>query len=403
MKKTVVFTAFFSLFLIIFCVGASADSRTVDIGLFYGSSAKSSVTISTSFGTGTITAEEVGDEKVFYSDGPVSVDGKQYRGSIILRKNSSGLLTVINRVDLEDYVASVVSKEMSPSFNTEALKAQAVCARTYAVKYLGKHKTYGFDLCASTDCQAYGGVASESETTTAAAQATKGQVMRYNGSIIDAVYSATSGGWTEDVRYVWGSEIPYLTAVEDSYESKSVYGSTWTKEITVERATEIMNSKGYNLGTVTGITIVDQTERGVVTELKVTGTNGEKTFKREGCRLAFGSVTMSQAFSVTANTEGAVQAEPLYAYGNKPVSGNVSIKSADGVSQRTLDGITVQGSTRREYKAVLSGGTVTSFTFNGRGNGHLVGMSQNGANGMAAAGFTYDQILKHYYKGIEIN
>ena len=246
-------------------------------------------------------------------------------------------------------------------------------------------------------------MASESETTTAAAQATKGQVMRYNGSIIDAVYSATSGGWTEDVRYVWGSEIPYLTAVEDSYESKSVYGSTWTKEITVERATEIMNSKGYNLGTVTGITIVDQTERGVVTELKVTGTNGEKTFKREGCRLAFGSVTMSQAFSVTANTEGAVQAEPLYAYGNKPVSGNVSIKSADGVSQRTLDGVTVQGSTRREYKAVLSGGTVTSFTFNGRGNGHLVGMSQNGANGMAAAGFTYDQILKHYYKGIEIN
>lgn len=402
MRKSVVFFALFSLFFAVLCFDVSA-AQTVDIGLAYGSGAKASVTISTSFGTGTITAAEVDSEKTFYSDDFVYVDGKAYRGTVIVRKNSSGLLTVVNRVDLEDYVASVVSNEMSPSFNTEALKAQAVCARTYAIKNLGKHKAYGFDLCASVDCQAYGGVSSESSAAVSAASATKGLVMRYNGSVIDAVYSATSGGWTEDAKNVWGSDIPYLVAAEDSYESKSVYASSWTKEITVERATEIMNSKGYNLGTVTSVTVEEQTERGVVTKLKVTGTNGEKTFTREGCRLAFGSVTPSQAFTVTANTEGAVAADPLYAYQNTKLSNSVSVISDSGVTSRSLDGAYIKGTATREYKSVISSGEVTSFTFSGRGNGHLVGMSQNGANGMAAAGFTYDQILKHYYKGIEIS
>lgn len=401
MKKTFLISAFSALFFTLLCIGVSADD-TLDIGLFYGNSAKSSVTVTTSYGSVTVNAADVGDELVYDTQTTVSVDGKEYRGSIILKKNDSGLITVINRVNMEDYIASVVSKEMSPSFGKEALKAQAVCARTYAVRYKGKHKAYGFDLCTSTDCQAYGGVASESAQSIAAAQETAGMVMKYNGSPIEAVYSATSGGWTEDVKNVWGSDIPYLSAVEDPYESKDVYGSTWTREITVERASEIMNNKGYNLGTVTAVTVEEQTERGVVTKLKVTGTNGEKTFTREGCRLAFGSVVLSQAFSVTPNTAGGIPSEPLYVAGGAKISGSVSVISADGISKRELDDVTLQGTSSRFYQAVTGGGEVLSFTFNGRGNGHLVGMSQNGANGMAAAGFAYDEILKHYYKGIEI-
>ena len=376
------------------------DTYYVDIGLFYGSSAKSSVTVKNDEGTFTVNASDVSDSVTYNSDGVISVDGTKYRGSIILKKDSSGLLTVINHVDLEDYIASVIAVEMSPSFNIEALKAQAVCARTYALKNMNKHSSRGFDLCASVDCQAYKGVSVESETTNRAARETAGVVMKYNGQIIDAVYSATSGGYTEDVKYVWGSNIPYLKAVEDKYESKSVYGSSWEKELSVEKATEIMNNKGYELGTITNIEVTESTEHGTATKLVVTGTEGEKIFTKEGCRLAFGTVTLSQAFTVTAKSSE-TKAEPLYTCDGKKISGNVIVVTGKGTKKINLKGVTLLGNTKKDYVGSVNG-PVTGFVFTGRGYGHLVGMSQNGANGMAGAGFSYEEILKHYYKGIEL-
>jgi len=117
------------------------DVYYIDVGLFYGSSAKTNVTISGSYGTFNVNAADVSDTVQYDSDGIISVDGTKYRGSIILKKDSNGLLTVINHVDLEDYIASVVAVEMSSSFELEALKAQAVCARTYALKFMDKHKS----------------------------------------------------------------------------------------------------------------------------------------------------------------------------------------------------------------------------------------------------------------------
>lgn len=376
------------------------DTYYVDIGLFYGSSAKSSVTVKNDEGTFTVNASDVSDSVTYNSDGVISVDGTKYRGCIILKKDSSGLLTVINHVDLEDYIASVIAVEMSPSFNIEALKAQAVCARTYALKNMNKHSSRGFDLCASVDCQAYKGVSVESETTNRAARETAGVVMKYDGQIIDAVYSATSGGYTEDVKYVWGSNIPYLKAVEDKYESKSVYGSSWEKELSVEKATEIMNNKGYELGTITNIEVTESTEHGTATKLVVTGTEGEKIFTKEGCRLAFGTVTLSQAFTVTAKSSE-TKAEPLYTCDGKKISGNVTVVTGKGTKKINLKGVTLLGNTKKDYAGSVNG-PVTGFVFTGRGYGHLVGMSQNGANGMAGAGFSYEEILKHYYKGIEL-
>ena len=407
MKKLLCFTMII-LSIMCFCTSVMAegeninnDSFYIDVGLFYGSSAKSSVTVSNNQGTFTVNAVDVADNVQYDSDGIISVDGTKYRGSIILKKDSNGLLTVINHVDLEDYIASVVAVEMSSSFELEALKAQAVCARTYALRFMDKHSSYGFDMCASVDCQAYKGVSVESEKTTRAAQETKGMVMKYNGQLIEAVYSATSGGWTEDVKYVWGSDIPYLQAAEDLYESKSVYGSSWEKEITVEKATEIMNNKGYDLGTITNIEVTESTDHGTATRLVVTGTNGEKIFTKEGCRLAFGSVTLSQAFNVSAKSES-TQAEPVYAYGGNKISGNVTVLSSKGTSSLSLDNVILHGNILRNYVGKITG-PITGFVFNGRGYGHLVGLSQNGANGMASAGFTYDEILKHYYKGIELD
>ena len=376
------------------------DAYYINIGLFYGSNAKSSVTIKNDEGTFNVNASDVLNSVTYNSDGIISVDGTKYRGSIVLKKDSSGLLTVINRVDLEDYIASVIAVEMSPSFNIEALKAQAVCARTYALKNINKHSSRGFDLCASTDCQAYRGVSVESETTNKAARETAGIVMKYDGQIIDAVYSATSGGYTEDVKYVWGSDIPYLKAAEDKYESKTVYGASWEKELSIEKATEIMDNKGYNLGTITNIEVTESTEHGTATKLVVTGTNGEKTFTKEGCRLAFGTITLSQAFTVTAVSSQS-KTEPLYTYGGKKISGNVVVATGKGKSSISLKNVTLMGNTIRNFAGATSG-PATGFVFKGRGYGHLVGLSQNGANGMGQAGFLYDEILKHYYKGIEL-
>ncbi len=374
--------------------------KYIDIGLFYGNNAKQHVTLDTGYGSGTVAASAVADSMQYNSNGIISVDGKQYRGSIILKKDSNGLLTVINRVKLEDYIASVIATEMSPSFNVEALKAQAVCARTYALKNINKHSSRGFSLCASTDCQAYKGVSSEHSKTNQAAKATAGIVIKYNGKIIDAVYSATSGGWTEDVKNVWGSDIPYLAAVEDTYESKSVYGSTWTKELTADKATEIMVNKGYNIGGVTNIEVMESTPRGVVTKLKVTGTKGEKIFTRENCRFVFGTITLSQAFTVRRKWEK-IKYTPVHVTGGT-VTKDVTVLSDKGKTQTTLEGITFKGTSTYTYEGTPDG-PLASFVFTGRGYGHLVGLSQNGANGMAGAGFSYKQILEHYYKGIELS
>ena len=400
--KKVIFMLTSLMFSMLFFGTVYADGNYIDIGIFYGNSAKSEVTI-TCYGNSTpVNASDIFEDTLYDSDGLVAIDGKEYKGSVVLKKDGNGLLTVINRVDLEDYIASVISSEMSSSFNIEALKAQAVCARTYAIKNKGKHKGYGFDLCSSTDCQAYGGVSTVSAPTALAAEETAGCVITYDGSIIDAVYSATSGGYTEDVANVWGSEIPYLKAVEDTYESKNAYGSTWSRELSVAEATEIMNKKGYNLGTVTDISVLSKTEHGTVTELKVTGTNGEKIFKREGCRLAFGSVTLSQAFTVTPKSEEKDTSRKLYGYDGENVPDSVYVLSSDGKQKIVLDKVTLLGDTKISYEKTASG-PVSSFVFDGRGFGHLVGMSQNGANGMAAAGFSYEEILKHYYKGIELS
>lgn len=407
MKKVIVFTALFLLTITI-CTSVfadkSTDANTIDIGLFYGSHALETITIECDGIPYMMNASDVIEDIEYASmvGEPVSVDGKAYRGSIILKKDSNGLMTVINRVDMEDYIAAVTAVEMSPSWHIEALKVQAVCARTYAMRNMGKHKKYGFDLCSSVDCQAYKGVSAESESTRQAAIETAGQYMTYNGQVIDAVYSATSGGYTEDVKNVWGSDLPYLVAVEDPYESKDCYGSSWSKTITVEKATEIMNSKGYEIGTVTDIVIDSATERGVVTQMTVKGTEGEKTFKRESCRLAFGSVVLSQAFTVTSNSESTTLQKAVYAWKNKKITGKVYVLSSKGVSAISIEGAHFLGDAQKapEPEVKLP---ATSFTFDGRGYGHLVGMSQNGAKGMAEAGFTYEEILKHYYKGIELN
>ena len=152
----------------------------------------------------------------------LSLNGRSYRGFLIMKGSRKGNV-LTNVVNLEDYLKSVVPGELSPGqFNAlEALKAQAVAARTYALKNMGQYKQFGFDLVNTPRSQLYVGMSSEHPISTRAVDETKGEVMRYRGELINALYTSTCGGKTEDVENVFsGRPAPYLKSVECTLEKQ---------------------------------------------------------------------------------------------------------------------------------------------------------------------------------------
>ena len=144
------------------------------------------------------------------SYGYVSTKGKWYHGKLMV-KNVGGKLIVINDIDLESYLKGVVPSEMPASWEFEALKAQAIAARSFALANLGKQAKYGYDLKDNTEDQAYGGASAETNITNKAVDETHGLVLTYDMKIISAYYSASAGGMTSSS--VWGGYAPYLHSV----------------------------------------------------------------------------------------------------------------------------------------------------------------------------------------------
>jgi len=152
----------------------------------------------------------------------LTFNGRSYRGFLIMKGSRKGIV-LVNVVNLEDYLKSVVPGELSPGqFNAiEALKAQAVAARTYAIKNMGRFKNFGYDLVNTPRSQLYVGMSSEHPLSTRAVEETRGEVMRYRGDLINALYTSTCGGKTEDVENVFaGRPAPYLKSVECSHEKQ---------------------------------------------------------------------------------------------------------------------------------------------------------------------------------------
>lgn len=157
--------------------------------------------------------------------GFVSVKGKWYRGHFIIY-NRHGVLTVINKVDIEDYIKGVVPSEMPSSWLMEAHKAQAIAARSYALANLGKRASHGYDLKDTPEDQAYGGASAERANTNSAVDSTREIVLVYNLKIIPAYYSASAGGQTTTAGAVWSHNLPYLQSVPsyDDNIKKSGHG-----------------------------------------------------------------------------------------------------------------------------------------------------------------------------------
>lgn len=144
--------------------------------------------------------------------GFVSAKGKWYRGFLIVQ-NKNKKLTVINDVELEDYLKGVVPSEMPSGWELEALKAQAVAARSYALANLGKRASSGYDLKDTPEDQAYGGASVETTKTNEAVASTSGLVLTYNMKVVPAYYSASAGGQTINASAVWGNDLPFVRSV----------------------------------------------------------------------------------------------------------------------------------------------------------------------------------------------
>lgn len=267
-------------------------------------------------------------------DGLLTYDGRQYRGS--LRFTALGdQLEVVNVLDIESYLRGVVPAEMSASWQMEALKAQAVAARSYTMTSLDP--TARYDLCATVDCQVYRGVEAEHARTDAAILATAGVVVTYQGETAHTYYHADSGGVVASSGEVWGTALPYLVTLADA--PASTPHRSWQTRLDGAVVGAALSAAGLPVGTVTGLRVVRLSESGRVAELEVTG---------------------------TART--------------RVLSGIVLREQARGWGLKSM-------------RFRVQGGLVVS----GDGWGHGVGMSQYGARALANAGYDYGRILAFYY------
>jgi stage II sporulation protein D len=150
---------------------------------------------------------------------PLAVNGSRFRGTMEIR-SSDAAFTVINELPLDTYLLGVVPNELGPVVfpEIEALKAQAVAARTYIVRNMGQYASQGYDICATEQCQVYFGMDTEHELATRAVEETRGLVATYNGEPIEALYSSTCGGRTEDAENVFGNPVPYLRSTICHFE-----------------------------------------------------------------------------------------------------------------------------------------------------------------------------------------
>lgn len=336
--------------------------------------------------------------------------GYRYYGMFEFRRFEGNDIYVYNAVNIDDYIKGVIPYEMSPSWPMEALKAQAVCARTYAAGNLKRHRADGYDLCNNTHCQMYQGTGEANAATDQAVDETAGQYFAYDGvACKTAVFHSSSGGATEDSENVWNEALPYLRGVVDSYEDASVIPSyNWQYTCTNEDISAFLNSRGIAHDGVSNFYVQQYTDTNNVYAVAFSDRNGNliTSFKKENARILLkigGNETHSLRYSIysgdtilsaTAPDGSAVNAGGvLYAIdGNgqpQPVTGgDVTVISGDGL--HTIP---------TQPPSSASDGI---YTVVGRGRGHNVGMSQWGAHGMAMQGFGYEDIIKHYFTGVEI-
>ncbi|HEX6749724.1 MAG TPA: SpoIID/LytB domain-containing protein [Longimicrobium sp.] len=301
--------------------------------------------------------------------GVVEVRGEPYRGAILVQEAGRRGLTFVNRVDVESYLLGVVPAEIGEVDESafEAVKAQAVAARTYAMKYMGRRSSLGFDVYPNTQDQVYGGVRAERALVSRAVRETAGEVLTYGGEPITAYYHSTCAGRTAAINEVWNvSPVPYLVSVEDvdprtgeAYD-RSSSRFRWTERWSESQLVSILNRtladslRGRRIHAIEDMDVLSRTQSGRVRAMRIDTDAGSFTVGRDRVRW------------ILTPTRGGIL-----------------------------------NSSKFDVRLERSGGQ-TQIVAEGGGWGHGIGMCQVGAMGRARAGQDYRTILETYYPGARL-
>ena len=336
--------------------------------------------------------------------------GYRYYGGFQFGRFSGGDITVINFVDMEDYVNGVLPYEMSASWPLEALKAQALSARTYAAANFFAHS--GFDVCTTECCQVYRGTNSAGYNSDQAVEQTKGKYLLYDGRLATTYYMSCDGGATENSENVWSAALGYLVGVEDPYEAiiaDDIPGYYWSYFYTNEELTRELQSSGYNIGNVVKFEVSEYTKTGNVYQITFTDSDGRTvSFSKERVRLFFGFPSIRYTVTPVGGSGG--DSSSVYAMSSSTttsgeLSSGYAVGSSGSVSPIPSGKVyAIAGGGSVEEVGTSGGGEgATAYRIDGSGRGHNIGMSQWGAYSMAKYyDKTYDEILKFYFTGITI-
>ena len=296
-------------------------------------------------------------------------EDQEFAGQLEIRTNPDGTQTAINTLDLEDYLCSVISSEMSANSPMELLKAHAVISRSWAMRAIEKPNHEGYHVCADDHCQRYEGLRRMNERAVEAVNATRGQVLLYNDAICDCRYYKCCGGRSEVWRTCWEDiDVPYIQSVEcpycgrvsaktlrlvlNDYDQETTDFHDWKVTYTADELGQIIREKsGIDFGEIVDLIPLHRGASGRIDSLQIVGTKHTEVIGKElKIRLWLSrSCLYSSWFEVSHNPS--------------PVTGN------------------------------------PSWTLTGHGWGHGAGLCQIGAAQMAEEGYTYEQILAHYYVG----
>ncbi len=278
--------------------------------------------------------------------GIISLGKRQYRGRIECRRQSRNDLLIINELPIDEYLYGVLKHEVSPGWPREALKAQAIVARTFALSKAKERTNEDYHLTNTVLSQVYAGFLSEDPVLTEVINETRGMVLTYMGQAISAYYHATCGGYTENPKYVWGKSLPYLQVKRCSY-CKSSPHFCWKEKLGLRRMAQAFQRNGYKFNQIIDLKPLGKSPSGRVEKIIIIHNKGRTVVKGNDFRLILGPKIIR--------------------------STNFKMKKID-----------------------------EAIEFEGKGWGHGVGLCQWGARGMALKGYKYDRILKFYYPGTKI-
>ena len=277
----------------------------------------------------------------------ITINGRVFRGNIRIINKGNNALLVVNYLDLEDYIKGILYHEVSHYWPYEALKAQAVVCRTYALYQIKENKARDFDLTADIYSQVYGGRTSERYRTNKAVKYTTGQVLIFKGKIFPAYFHSCCGGHTEDASLLWNTDIAPLKGVVCNFCKESPHFN-WSTSLSTDEIIKKLSGSGRKLEDVKEIVAVGENPSGRIINVQIVSEKKEVKTPAKDFRYALGpNLIRSTKFSVR--------------------------KEGD------------------------------KFVFDGIGWGHGAGMCQWGAYFMAKDGYNYQQILDFYYPGAKLS